>query len=281
MPRLCSTESSCDALSRGLTVKRSKETSLDAKLAPGDFVADVSFAARALLSQPAVVIVPVLLWSLPITSTAGARHPNPWLLIVYSVGMLFSIGWMGAERIFFLRHHEKQPVTMGELLGLVTSFFGRFFALGLLFLLAFFFWAVPLMMLCQPLAAHPIRYHLGIALFMTAMDFALTFVPSALAFTTRSVRRALRIGYWMIRRTWPRCGLYVLCPPLALNFINAVYPMHLTSVRLAVTAGLTVIGLLAKGATAAFYLRERLPFGPDGAAHIAAADEAAGWSVRF
>ena len=78
----------------------------------------------------------------------------------------------------------------------------------------------------------------------------------------------------MIRQTWPRCGLYVLCPPLALNFVNAIYPVHLTSVRLVVTAGLTVIGLLAKGATAAFYLRERPTYGPDGAAHITAADEA-------
>ena len=76
----------------------------------------------------------------------------------------------------------------------------------------------------------------------------------------------------MIRQTWPRCGLYVLCPPLALNFVNTIYPMHLTSVRLSVTAGLSVVGLLAKGATAAFYLRERPTYGPDGAAHITAAD---------
>ena len=44
--------------------------------------------------------------------------------------MLFSLGWMGAERIFFLRHLQKQPVTMGELLELATSFFGRFLTLG-------------------------------------------------------------------------------------------------------------------------------------------------------
>jgi hypothetical protein len=71
----------------------------------------------------------------------------------------------------------------------------------------------------------------------------------------------------------PRCGLYVLCPPLALSFVNTVYPIELTSVRLAVTAGLTVIGLVAKGATAAFYLRQRPTYGPDGAAYISQADE--------
>jgi hypothetical protein len=133
---------------------------------------------------------------------------------------------------------------------------------------------------CGPSKVHPLRFHLAIALFVTAMDFVLTFVPSALAFTTRSVRRALRIGFQTIRQTWPRSGLYVLCPPLALNFVNAIYPMHLTSVRLVVTAGLTVIALVAKGATAAFYLRERPTYGPDGAAHTTAVDEARGLLVR-
>ncbi|HTB56778.1 MAG TPA: hypothetical protein VLC06_02845 [Polyangia bacterium] len=267
-----------------MTVERSNETSLDAKLAPESFVADISFAARALLRQPTVAIIPVLLWSLPtITNAAlagGAERSVPCFLFVYLVGMLFSLGWMGAERIFFLRRLQKQSVTMGELLELATSFFGRFLALGLLFAFAFALWMSPLTMLCLVRRVDSRTHHLWLALFMAAMDFVLTFVPSALAFTTGSVRRALRIGFQMIRQTWPRCGLYVLCPPLALNFVNAIYPMHFTSVRLAVTAGLTVIGLLAKGATAAFYLRERPTHGPDGAAHITALDEAIDLLVR-
>lgn len=265
-------------------MERSNEVSLDAKLAPESFVADISFAARALRSQPAVVLVPVLLWSSSILATAAltsGRHQNGlWLIFINLAIVLFWLGWTGAERIFFLRHLENKSVTVGELLDLVISFFGRFFALGFLVGIAFAVWGVPLMIACHPIKAHPLRYHLGAAIFLAAADFGLTFVPSALAFTTRSARRALRIGFQMIRQTWPRCGLYVLCPPLALNFVNAIYPMHLIGVRLVATAGLTVLALLAKGATAAFYLRERPTYGPDGAAHVTAADEVPGMLAR-
>lgn len=253
---------------------KSNKTSLDAKLQPETFVADLSFAARALVSQPAVLIVPLLLWCFPIIANSAGKAPNksPGLLLADLAIVLFWMGWAGAERIFFLRHLEKKPVTLGELLGYCLSFFGRFFALGLL-LGSGAFGLMLFMVLSRRAEPHSLGFKLGIAIFMAAADFVLTFVPSALAFTTRSVRRSLRIGLQMIGRTWPRCGLYVLCPPLALNFVNTIYPMHLTSVRLVVTAGVTVLALLAKGATAAFYLRERPTYGPDGAAHVTAAEE--------
>ncbi len=265
-------------------MERSNETSLDAKLAPESFVADISFAAGALLSKPAVIILPVVLWSLPIVASAvpiAALREGSGVHVLLGFGtFLLWLGWAGAERIFFLRRLQKQPITVRQLLELGPSFFGRFFALFLLSGIASLFFLVPLLGVCAPTKIHPLRFHLGLALLVTAVDFALTFVPSALAFTTRSARRALRIGFQMIRQTWPRCGLYVLCPPLALNFVNTIYPMHLTSVRLVVTAGATVVGLLAKGATAAFFLRQRPTYGPDGAAHITAADEAQVLLVR-
>jgi hypothetical protein len=258
-----------------LLVGKSNEASLDAKLQPESFVADVSFAARALISQPTVLIVPLLLWCFPIIANAAGRtpHKTPGVLLADLALVLFWLGWAGAERIFFLRHLEKKPVTVEELLGYCVSFFGRFFALAVLLGIVAFGLTL-FMMTCDWAPLHAFKFELGLAISMAAVDFVLTFVPSALAFTTRSVRRSLRIGLRMIGRTWPRCGLYVLCPPLALNFVNTIYPMHLTSVRLVVTAGLTVLALLAKGATAAFYLRERPTYGPDGAAHVTAAEEA-------
>ena len=254
---------------------KSNETSLDAKLQPESFVADVSFAARALIDQPAVLIVSVLLWSFPVIASAAGKAPNksPGVLLADLAIVLFWLGWSGAERIFFLRHLEKKSVTVGELLGYCLSFFGRFFKLGVL-LGSAALGLILFMIVSRRIEPHSLRFKLGSAIFMAAVDFVLTFVPSALAFTTRSVRRSLRIGLQMIGRTWPRCGLYVLCPPLALNFVNTIYPTHLTGVRLVVTAGLTALGLLAKGATAAFYLRERPTYGPDGAAHVTAAEEA-------
>jgi hypothetical protein len=92
---------------------------------------------------------------------------------------------------------------------------------------------------------------------MLPLDLALTFVTSALVFTTRSARQALRIGLAMIRQTWPRSGLYLLCPPLALNMLNSIYPTEILVVNVVTTAGLGLLALLAKGAIAAFYLRER------------------------
>jgi hypothetical protein len=90
-----------------------------------------------------------------------------------------------------------------------------------------------------------------------AFDLVLTFVPSALVFTTSSAREALKIGVRMIGETWPRSGLYVLCPPLALGMLNTIYPTQIPMVRVATTAALALLMLFAKGATAAFYLRMR------------------------
>jgi len=77
----------------------------------------------------------------------------------------------------------------------------------------------------------------------------------------------------MIRQTWPRSALYVLCPPLALNFLNYIFPVGGLVLQSATTCVFTLVGLLAKGAIAAFYLRERGSFGDDGAAYITAEDE--------
>jgi len=75
-------------------------------------------------------------------------------------------------------------------------------------------------------------------------------------FTTSSATKAIGIGFRMIRQTWPRSGLYVLCPPLALNMLNVMFPIRLPLVTLVSTAAFAVLALVAKGATAAFYLRE-------------------------
>ena len=88
---------------------------------------------------------------------------------------------------------------MGELLEFAASFLGRF-SRSVLVVIAFAIWMLSLTMLCEQRRIHSHGYHLGLALFATAVDFALTFVPSALAFTTRSARRALRIGFQLIRQ---------------------------------------------------------------------------------
>jgi hypothetical protein len=80
----------------------------------------------------------------------------------------------------------------------------------------------------------------------------------------------------MIRQTWPRCALYVLCPPFALNVLHLIYPTSNVGLQLALTVLLVLVSLLAKGAIAAFYLRERGSYSDDGAAYITAAAEPPG-----
>ena len=247
------------------------EESFDSKPATVGPIADLSAAARALVAQPTVALVSIGLWWFPILVGAGTPGPprrNLGLAIADLAVLLVFCGWMGAERIFFLRHFAGKPVTLRHLLSLVTSFMGRFIALGFLTGIALVVWSVLVAILSGGgVKALVPRSRIGPMAFTLVLDFALTFVPAALALTTRSVGRALRIGFAMIRQTWPRCALYVLCPPLALNLNSLVYrPVDLPMLRLLGAAVLAIVALLAKGATVAFYLRQQPVDNDDGAA---------------
>lgn len=253
------------------------EEPFDSEPAPVGLIADLWAASRALMAQPTVALVSIGLWSFPIlmaVATPGTPRRNLGLAIANLAVLLVFCGWAGAERIFFLRHFAGKPVTLRHLLSLVKPFIGRFLALGFLAGAAMATWWVLLRILSggNLKAALP-RSGIGMMAFTVATDFALTFVPAALAFTTRSVPRALRIGFAMIRGTWPGCALYVLFPPLALNLNSLVYPVDLPMLRLFGAAALAVVALLAKGATVAFYLRQRPVDADDGAAYIAATVE--------
>ena len=60
-------------------------------------------------------------------------------------------------------------------------------------------------------AQFPLSFQVSFAALAIVMDFALTFVTPALAYTTRSVVRAWDIGLAMIRQTWPRSGAATCC----------------------------------------------------------------------
>ncbi|HXU05840.1 MAG TPA: hypothetical protein VN903_33030 [Polyangia bacterium] len=234
--------------------------SLDEKLASHVFVTDFVWAARAIFAQPSVALVSIAFWVLPLF----APHVgHSWAVAAGMVLFIpFMLGWLGAERMFFLRRREGTSVTVRELLGSVRFFAGRFFRLGLLLAIV----VIPLILVIARFARYleftaPFAPHARIVATIQAVtvlipvDVLLTFVPSALVYTTRDPRQALRIGFSMIRRTWPRSALYVLCPPLALNLLNTIYPTDMLIVSVVTTAGLALLALIAKGATAAFYLR--------------------------
>jgi hypothetical protein len=244
--------------------------SVDEKLAPHDFVADFVWAGREVLRKPSMAVVSVVLWGLPAALGAVSRvHRNPLLTLVGFALAVFALGWLGAERTFFRLRREGKEAPLSELLGAAPSFIGRFFRLSLLTgIVVFPVMVVGLVAMTRYVKAGD--FNTGVAVLeiatlgvMLPVDLALTFVTPALAFTTASATEALGIGFRMIRQTWPRSGLYILCPPLALNMLNAMYPTRSLAFTLVTTPALAVLALAAKGATAAFYLRNRPAAAPD------------------
>lgn len=179
---------------------------------------------------------------------------------------------MGAERIWYLRLFRGEKITARELWRMTWAFFGRFAVLGLLFAIA---WS-PVLILgfrshandpdsAEKIFSTPAMWAAS-ALLTIAIDFALTFVTPALAFSTRSVRGALRLGFRMLRQHWPRTAWYALVPPLAVvMMLRITEPTSVGVSGIAVSTGSALLNLWFKGATAAFYLR-RVPVGSDGAA---------------
>jgi hypothetical protein len=238
------------------------ERTLDEKLAPQRFIDDFVWAARALRAQPSVAMVSMALWLGPVV-VSWARRMSPLVVLAWLVVMPIYFGWFGAERLFFLRQREEKKITLRELVAAARLYAGRFFRLGILVGLAsapaWFMFGFILQHVDARSTSSSIEMGRRIVLIATVVpiDLLLTFVPSALVFTTSSTREALRIGWTMIRESWPRSGLYVLCPPLALNVLTTIYPAHTPALQIAKILGLSLLALVAKGATAAFYLRER------------------------
>jgi hypothetical protein len=148
-----------------------------------------------------------------------------------------------------------------EVVTLTWWFLGRYFALA--FVVAILFYPVFFLLLRGLTATDVVVFFIP----FIVLDMLLTFVTPALAFTTRSVRRALRIGLSTIKREWGSARWYVLVPPLAISLVSrAVRPTAGVAAVVVPPVAAELLTLLFRGATAAFYLR-RHETGDDGAAH--------------
>ena len=75
------------------------------------FGADLASAARALLSQPSVPLVSLALVLFPGDTSRSGDHSAVASLVITAATfavMLFYVGWLGVERVFFQRHLERQ-----------------------------------------------------------------------------------------------------------------------------------------------------------------------------
>ena len=88
--------------------------SLGQKLAPQEFLADLFWAAHEILGQPSVAFVSIVVWVLPVL----VQRPREFdaKTFVLDLAFFYSVGWVGAERLFFLRRQKGQAVTLDTLL---------------------------------------------------------------------------------------------------------------------------------------------------------------------
>lgn len=244
-------------------------------------------AARALARDPRLPILSLalaLLSLLPELLSNGAPGAGVSFLLLPVAA--FMVGYVGAERLWYLRLFRDREMTLAEVWSSSWRFFGRYLVLSLLAFLIFLPLVVPLVMEAVEIAGElaeesrrtgepsdpeafeksfytPTFLLLSFGLSLL-IDFLLTFTTPALAFSTKSVWGAVKENIRLIRTAAPVSLFYVLIPPLALLLtLRFIPPSQLGSgVWLTLTMLGVFLNLLFKGATAAFYLRQH-PDVPD------------------
>ena len=196
------------------------------------------------------------LTSLPADGEAG---------IIAFAAFLFSIGWVGTQRIWYLRAFRNKPMSARDVWSLSWRFFGRNLLISILGGLIFgaAFWL--LWWVNDSRASLPRYFTLYFAPLIILCDLLGTFIMPALAYSTRSVRTAIREGLGLLRSEWPACLWYAVAPPLALAVVGYGLLEPIVGASGAAAISLTVGNLLNlwfKGAIALFYLR-RNPWVPD------------------
>lgn len=230
------------------------------------FFGDVRAAFRVWRRFP---ILPAVSVGIFVIST-GFR--SGWAALLSFLVLLFMAGWVGTERMFYLRGFRGKPMAVGEALRFTRAYIGRYMWLGIVTML-------PLIAIYIVIAAVSDAPPFGdaggtqwapLVINMVALiiwDVALTFVTPALAFTTPVVGKAWGIGIKMLRDGWPGTAWYALLPPLAFVALSYTRPPESATepIWMVATVASMFLNLLAKGATAAFYLRHS-EVGDDGAA---------------
>ena len=234
-------------------------------------VDDVGQALAVWREQPALPVMSALYGVLTALSASGGAL---WLSI-FSYVLLAFIGWVGVERLWYLRAFTGRQMTPGEALRWSLRYFGRFFRLFLLGFMAMVpIMAVPMFVVISRTdqALHPggdARLRLALFLYFAAValvvDFALTFVTPALVYSTDSAIDAVRIGFRLLRATWPHAAPYVVLPPLAVAFLMRGPAGAIGLLGDAIIVLSALLTLLARGTICAYYLRIMTPVGPDGA----------------
>lgn len=164
---------------------------------------------------------------------------------------IFAIGFPGTQRIWYLRLWEGERIRPGELWTLTWSFAPTFFGLALFFCLLF----VPLALLALVFGKWA-----GLVA-VCILDMIFTFATPAATVSTDRANEAFSIGLRMLRNHLGHALPYIVVPPLAVQVLVFAPQSRLDVQRgLAVGIAATLLNLLFKGATLAYYVRN-LPVG--------------------
>lgn len=183
-------------------------------------------------------------------AAVAARNDAAFLAILPF--LVFMAGFMGTQRVWYLRAFESRPFPAAEIWDRSWRYAPRFILLAVISSLP----SLPL------LAFGLVSEWAEWAAFVVAwilVDVWITFASPALVYTTRRVGLAFDIGWWFLRRRWASIGWHAVAPPLVVilgartlpSLDKVGWPVAVVSV-----AG-WMLNLLCKGAQALAYLEHR------------------------
>ncbi|HVM39510.1 MAG TPA: hypothetical protein VM618_01885 [Acidimicrobiia bacterium] len=172
-----------------------------------------------------------------------------YLLVLFPVSLFF-VGFMGTQRLWYVRTSDGDVMTGREVWRSSWAYSWRFAVLGLLMGLAM----TPVLLLGASGGGWAV-HAAGIAV-VALQDVVLSFVTPALTVTTSSVRKAWGIGWSFLTRDFSRLRWHFLAPPLAVMFAAQTLPALSETVwaAAAVSAFGALLNLLFKGAQVFAYV---------------------------
>jgi hypothetical protein len=180
------------------------------------------------------------------------------------IAAILWIPWAGIERLWYARAFTGGTLKGAEIPRLFLRLFGRFLRLLLLILVPFGSVILALALVSSDREERHL-FWMGLVIVGAVFTFTLTFVFSALTFSTTRARSALRTGVGMIGSTWPASAPYAIVPalvPVPLTLMGALAPAGPWRVVLVLLG--TILELLFVGATTLFFVRREMGLPIDG-----------------
>jgi hypothetical protein len=242
------------------------------------FRTDLKWSAHELRRSPLLLLITVAIFALIDLGLRRDVQPTGVTVPLSLAAEVYLVGFVGAQRVWFLRKLRGVPFHAREMWTLPWKFFGRFLCLDLLGTAIALPVFIPLIFVTLPPAGTPSAnptpiptvFRIVLLVGSLLFDVMLTFVVPALALNVRSARASIRLGWTMTKRTWPANAWYMFTPGITLVALTALLPASTIPTGLDVCIGIAsgALGLWFKGATVAFYVRSVPAASVDGSADV-------------